>query len=441
MAATAKKTPTSAAPDAVVPRRWLMTVGVLLLLTWGAWWFVSLRQPAPHLLYGSPIGTTDRFTTIPSWSLVGLDFQHNYGGVNVWLHGGNPYRAMDNDPMNARYIYPPLTLAAFAWTGAFPAAAAIPVKLLRPNGEFTFFYSPKAVYVWLVVSVSICVLAAWRSRRAREQLQLPSLPLLLTAGATLISYPVMFELERGNCNVLPLLAIFSVVWLLQRPRSWAADFGIAACVVLATGIKAYPGIVILGLVALRHYRAALLAGGLLVALLAATWNAHLSWLQIVRELTTDDATSYYECAHSLAMHWQILWRDLHLAGLSKIPATPAVAAAVLLIVAQVCWRVLKSRSPANHAWPFLLWLTAMGTFVNKISIDYNLIFVPFALFALWDYRDRWWTHVVLFACVLWCQPFYLGFSGAALLLLKFLSVAAVGQLICHRIAREEMTTG
>jgi hypothetical protein len=441
MVAVSKKPSPPATVNAAAARRWLTTAGVLLLLTWGAWWFASLRQPAPHLLGGSPIGTTERFTTIPSWSLIGLDFQHNYGGVDAWLHGENPYRAMGNDPMNARYIYPPLTLGAFAWTGAFPISKAIPVRLLRPDGEFTFLYSLKAIYAWLVASVAICVLAAWRSWRARDQRKLSPLPLLLIAGATLLSYPVMFELERGNCNVLPLLAIVGVVGLLARPRSWAADFGLAACVVLAAGIKAYPGILILGLVALRHFRAALLAGGLLLALVAGTWSAHASWLGIMRELTADNATSYYEYAHSLAMHWRILWRDLHLAGLAQIPATPAVAAAVLVIVAQVSWRVFKSKTPANHAWPFLLWLTAMGTFVNKLSIDYNLIFVPFALFALWNARDRWWTHLVVLACALWCQPFYLGLSGATLLLLKFLSVAAVGQLICYRIVREEMATG
>ena len=54
------------------------------------------------------------------------------------------------------------------------------------------------------------------------------------------SYPAMFELERGNCNVLPLLAIVGIAQLLQRPRrTWATDAGIAACVAVAAGIKAF----------------------------------------------------------------------------------------------------------------------------------------------------------------------------------------------------------
>jgi len=417
--------------------RWTLLVGLALLLTWGAWWFASLRQPAPRLLYGSPIGTTDRFTTIPNWALIGIDFQHNYAGVSTWLRGGNPYRALDNDPMNARYVYPPLTLGAFSWTALFPESSALRVGFTNPEGEFTFLYAPKAVCVWLAASVGILLLACWRSGKTRDQLKLPPLSFLLLAGATLLSYPVMFELERGNCNVLPLLAILGVVWLLQRPHSWAADLGTAACVALAVGIKAYPGILLLGLLALRRYRATFLAVGLLLVLIAGTWGALALWVQTMRHLAAGELAGYNDYAHSLAMQWHVFWRDLHLPGVAEIPGTAAVGCAVLVIVGQVSWSVFKARSPVAYAWPLLLWLTAMGTFATKISIDYNLIYVPLALLSLWDFRDRWWTHLVVLASFLWCQPLYLGLGGATLLLLKFLSVATAGQLICHRIRRNE----
>ena len=101
--ASPKKTsapPINIAPN--YPGRWFTTAGVVLLVTWGAWWYVSLKQPVPTLLYGSPIGSPPGLTTIPSWSLTGLDFQHNCAGANAWLRGDNPYRTLDNDPVNTR---------------------------------------------------------------------------------------------------------------------------------------------------------------------------------------------------------------------------------------------------------------------------------------------------------------------------------------------------
>jgi hypothetical protein len=41
----------------------------------------------------------------------------------------------------------------------------------------------------------------------RDRLRLPGLPVPFILGAALLSYPGMFEIERGNCDVLPLLAV------------------------------------------------------------------------------------------------------------------------------------------------------------------------------------------------------------------------------------------
>ena len=375
---------------------------------------------------------------VPSWYLIGLDFQHNYAGVTTWLRGENPYKLMTNHPVDSRYVYPPLTLGAFIWTGAFPLSSAIPVTLRLGGAPIVFWITLKAVCEWPASMLIIVLAAVWWTWRMRWETALSPLPLVFIAGAALLSYPMVFEFERGNCNVLVLLATLALVLVLRRPASWGTDFGAALCIVVAIGIKAYPGLLIVGLVALKRYRAVALTAGLMALMIITLWPAFAGWSAAMRAMTTAEAASYVDYSHTIAMHWHIYWRDLHLPGVASIPATPAIGLCVLMLVLPVSWQVFRAASPLRWAWPYLLWLMAIATFVPRISIDYNLLFVPFALFAMWDSRDPWWAHVVVLACALWCQPLHIGISGVALLALKFVSVSAAGLLLRWRIAREQL---
>jgi hypothetical protein len=410
----------------------MKVAGLALLLAWGGWIAASFRTEIPALVGGSPMGGTERVTQVPAWVFWGLDFQHSYASAITWLSGGDPYRHLTNDPMNGRSVYPPLTLVAFAWVKLFPAASALPLTIGWQGQQVDFTYPRNAVYLWLAVSAGIFALVARQVVRSRADLGVPRLALPLVAGLLLTSYPVMFELERGNCNVLPLLGIVGVAIFAQRPRSWAADGAIAACVAVAAGIKAYPAILILGLLALRNFRAALLALGLIGVMVAASWPSWAAWWQVIRETTGPEmqAETYLDYSHSIAMHATLLARDLHLSPAAF--RTPVVAGLVLVSVTTVCWRLFRTRVSPAIAFPLLLWLAAMGTMVNKIAFDYGLIYLPCALLVLWSPGDRWWRQLLVLAVALWCQPFWLGVSGAPWLLVKCLGIVALGEMLCHR---------
>ena len=414
-------------------RPWpLGAAGGVLLAWWLLWWGVSLRQPVPHLVCEAPgIG---RFTTLPGWPLLGIDFQHNYAGAHAWLDGGDPYAAIADDPMNARYIYPPVTLAAFAWVRAFPREEALPVQFLQPTGPVTYRHPPGAVRAWMVAIVVLLAAGAVWSWRTRSTLGLSPLPLALVLGATLLSYPAMFELERGNCNVLPLLALLVAAAALRSGRGWGADLAAASAIALAAGIKAYPGLALLALVALRRHRAAALTVGFLLVGGAVLHGPLLAWAGVVRGLTAATVAGYTPFSHALGASWHLLWPDLGVPALGALPGTPAAATLVLLLIGAAGWHVYRAERRTDVAWPFLLWVVALGTFVSGISHDYNLIFVPLALLALWDARDPWWAQAIAGANLLWLQPLALGLGGAPLLLLKFTGTAAVGLLIRRRLA-------
>ena len=421
-------------PDRRRQRAWKLA-GLLLLLAWTGWWTASLTRPVPALWPGPPMSERQQITYLPIWSFVGVDFQHNYAAVNSWLDGHDPYVAIEDDPINTHYIYPPPALLAFAWAGLFPPASVHTlISIAGPNGLSEFPYCRPAVFLWMAAIVGITALAAWQSWRVRGRLHLPPLPLVFVLGATLISYPVMFELERGNCDVLPLLALaLLVVPALTWRHRLAGDLAVAAGVALAAGIKAYPGILLLGLLALRRHRAAAFAAGLLFLQVAAFWHPFAEWFAIIRADAGHSTTLFMDYSHSLLVHWQLGWTTLGVPALGRLPREAIVDLIVLAAVLAVSWRVFRARPDPAVAWPYLLWLTTMGTLVNVTAYDYSLLYLPLAVLAAWDARDSWRVHLCLAPAVIWWFPFSIGISGLPLLLLKVTGIFLVGVLVLRRL--------
>jgi hypothetical protein len=431
---SAPPAPRQPRPDPRGARWWLLAGGVLLG-AWAAWWGASLARPVPCLWPGPSLSDHDRLSYILIWPFVGIDFQHNYAAVNSWLDGHDPYLAIENDPMNGNYIYPPPTLLAFAWVGLFPPAS-VPtlLSIAGPHGVTEFPYCRPAVFLWMAGIVLIVAVAAWQSWGVRRRLGLPPLPFVFVLGATLLSYPVMFELERGNCDVLPLLALALLVLpaLAWRHRL-AGDLGVAAGVVLAVDIKAYPGILLLGLIACRRYRAAALGAGLLAVQVAAFWQPFREWFAIIRSDEGRSTTLFMDYSHSLLVHWQLAWATVGAPALGRLPREMVVDLLVLAAVLAVSWRVHRARPDPAVAWPYLLWLTTMGTMVNSTAYDYSLLYLPLAVLAAWDHRDPWRVQLCLLPALVWWLPFYIGLTGLPLLLLKVAGVFLVGGLVVRRL--------
>jgi len=107
---------------------------------------------------------------------------------------------------------------------------------------------------------------------------------------------------------------------------------------------------------------------------------------------------------------------------------------VLAVVLAVSWRVFRARPDSAVAWPYLLWLTTMGTLVNVTAYDYSLLYLPLAVLAAWDVRDSWRVHLCLAPAVAWWIPFSIGISGLPLPLLKVAGIFLVGVLVLRRLA-------
>ncbi|HUJ45277.1 MAG TPA: glycosyltransferase family 87 protein [Opitutaceae bacterium] len=415
------------------PRPWLVA-GIIILLIWAGWWTASvLAHPLPRLVSGSAVHPDRGITYILIWPFLGLDFHHNYAAVSSWLHGANPYLHISGDPMNQVYIYPPLTLVAFLWVAFFPPeSVSTRLAIPRPDGDFTFSICFPAIFLWMAAIVVIVGFAAWHSWRVRQRLGLPPLPLPFLWAAALISYPVMFELERGNCNVLPLLGIAVLVLALGSRQRLAGDVVAGLSAAAATGIKPYAVILFLGLVALRRYRAAGVGLGAFALLVLALRSLFVPWFEIFRSSAQLQTAGYMDFSHSLVVHWPLMWTDLGLPAVARVPAVPVVGGLVLLVILWVSWRMFRSRPAPALAWPYLLWLTTMATLFSSVAHDYGLLCLPLAVLAAWDRRDSWRTQLCVLPMLLWWQPLYIGLSGLPWLLIKVASILLIGQLVVRR---------
>lgn len=382
----------------------LGALGVVLLVLWGGWWVESLRRDR---LVGS------ERTWVPALPFLSSDFKVSLDHVaRVRAAGLDPYAA---DWICLRYPYPPLVTWSFAWV--------------------TPLSTPTAAVVWTAGLFAIFAGGTLTACSVRRRLGLVPIPYSTALAAVLFSSPVILALERGQCDalVVPLLALGA--WLLGRNSS-RADWGGGAVFALAAWVKYYPGIALLGLFAFRRWRAvagfavAAFAVGLAdpTGVLRALANARYASPPGVPRWPSDILTF----SHSLSAYWRPLWVGTPLNGLGRIPGMVAAAALLLPFLGWVSFRVARSEDATRLAFPLTLWLVAAGTFLPPAAGDYNLIFLPLAIIAVWDARDRPAVHMLMALVLLALQPFAFTVSGRILLLCKVAGIVATGLSLTRR---------
>jgi hypothetical protein len=394
-------TPTPA-PSRRRTRNIATLVAAAMLILWTIWWCITANDG--RLLFGQR-------TWVPAFQTIGLDFLHNDLAVRHLLGGGNPYLELFGDPMGIPYNYAPVVLLLFAWCGVVPLVPA--------------------VLTWITAIAAMMAVAAAYSTRVRSHLTQSRLPALVAVAAILWCTGTIFSMERGNCDVLVVLALLLACVALRKPSA-ARDAAAGICIALATLIKVYPAIAIFGLLALRRRRAAIAAiiAGLLIS--AATPRATLQWLDNVRVDAQHHHVGLVTHAHTLSGMLDDIIVSTTAVDLAKA-RTAAMILASLLLLPLIIW-VSRAifQSDARHAiaWPYLLWLTQAGTFWSPISYDYKLLFLPLAMLTLWQRRDPWYAHALLVPFLLYWQPLRLPFLSPALLLaIKFAALIGIAILL------------
>lgn len=389
-------------------RRAVDALCVAAIVAWLLWWVDGLRRMA---LYG----IDKSWFRIPG---LGADFWTESDlFARVWVEGGDPY--LNEDRL---FHYPPLVLRLFWWVDYFD--------------PFT------ACKIWVGILGVIIVagtVVACRSRRAlgiREFSPLHALPLVLFNSA------VVFEMERANWDFISLAALLVALPLL-KPRRAPLDFVAGCLLAVCPWVKIYPGLLGLGLLALRRWHAfagfAVACVGMLIAFWGETIRSlHIIKLamQIVRRLGWLGG-EYPPWVHSLSMAWlRILDVTIGRTRGEKIIGYTAWAVALVVVLPLLGWvgmRLYRTKrsAPVTYAW--LLWVLAVSSFVPDIANDYSLSFLPLAAIAASSFRDPPLVRVGLVLLAIWWQPFSLPIPGPVMLAIKLLGVVAVGKSIVTRV--------
>ena len=401
--------------------------GTMLLLLWLAFWIESFGRG--QLMFA-------RDVSFPAWYFIGLDFMHNFLGSRAWMSGLNPY-VDDIGDVRGPYAYPPVVLPMFAWCYVVPFALA--------------------AALW---AAFIALTIAWAARivqGVRVAARLPFLSLVLATVLILWSMPAMFAMERGNSDALVLLGMIGAALVWRRKPSWANDAIIGGCIALAAWVKVYP-LVLFGVLVLAGRWRALALGLVIFAVVGLvpldytkgffeasrhaqaqrtdTVGAAVDWLkrQPVRKIRLEYAHIEFS-SHSLTSYWPRLWMSQGILFLHRIPGLIGAGVCLFPLGAWVAWRFWRSPRRDEWVFPFMLWVASLVTFWMPVAYDYNLYFLPLAMWAVWDHRDGLVSNLAFLAGALWWQPLELPepFSPPALLFIKLASLVVTGQALVRRL--------
>lgn len=395
------------------PKSLLLAACWVFLVLWGVWWCCSVHRQelaaGPRMWFQPPA--------------FGVDFYHHVDRPSrIWWDGGDPYADQEYF-----FAYPPSVMRIFSW-----------VNYLTPR---------TALSIWLLVMTAIIAAAAWATSRSRRRLSLSKIPPIAAIVLILFSTPVLFAMERGQYDPLILLFILAALPLLRHPSKWA-QFAAGAVLCLAPWAKVYPGLLVVGLVGMRRWRAlaAFVVVGIALCLVNFAEMRQFLVNNAIHIRKTEDFALAFPggpCAwnHPLALVWASLWLGTKLSWLALIPGKIAAAALLLPPLAWVTYHVYRSPGRAALAYPYFLWIMALATFVPPVSNDYNLCFLPLAVLAAWDRRDPLLVHVAIALLFLWWQPVGMSIHGKAVFGIKLLGLLALAVSLVERACEQARMAG
>jgi len=276
-------------------------------------------------------------------------------------------------------------------------------NILAPVKAGTPYASPLSVYfpftfvpLWLVRGLpgpllyvalvgTLVAVSLWWVGRGLPALPAFQRPVALVVLA-LLTYPVLFCIDRGNLEILVFAALCGFLWCLQHERWLAAAAWLAA----ATAMKAYPGVFVVLLLARRQYRAvgvyaaltlllsigsaALFPGGVEGSFSQLSRNlSHFNAGYIVGNLGLPFNSSYFGLLKlgNLA---------LHLVPRESVGALVLPYAVLCLLAFAALAALLIYRGGA--LWQHVALLTFVMLLFPQVSFDYKLVhlLLPLALF-------------------------------------------------------------
>lgn len=274
--------------------------------------------------------------------------------------------------------------------------------------------------------------------RWRAKLGLEDIPTSLGVAALLFSTPVLFALERSNYDLLVVPLVATAAFLLRKDDA-TRDVLIGMFLAIAVWAKIYPGLLLLGLLALKRWRASAWLATFCVFIALSDVPELIKFMaNIQREMqVAKDLARFVHDIHPWNHPLGIVWPDLWArTPLALIPGAIGAALVIGTLSAWVSWNIYQSPAREHLAFPYLFWIVAAATFVPAVSNDYNLAPLPLAILALWTWRYGWPIHVGLLLLFLWWQPVALPIPGRMIMLIKLGGLTTVAAMLVQQAKRK-----
>ena len=390
-------------------RRMLLVVCSIMIACWWIWWAFNIeqRQLIGHAHLWVPT----------NWGLgIGCDFyNHVDHPARIWWNEGDPYA----DRVKF-FPYPPSEMRLFFWVN---------------------YFSPRtALTIWLIAMAAILAAAARKASLWRRRLDLEEIPPVVAVALILFSFPALFAIERGQIDPLSLLFLLAALPLLHHSSKWSSYLaGVLLC--LTPWVKAYPGLIFIGLIGLKRWRAlaAFCFTGMVIAayfLFTGEMQNFLAnnaeHIQRAENLALAMSGTLHPWTHPLSTGLASLWLGTKFGGLGLLPAKMLSGTLLLSALAWVTYHIYKCPEKQNLTYPYLLWIISLATFFPPISNDYNLVFLPLAVIAVWSRHDPVPVQAAMASLLIWWQPFLLPINGNLLLGIKVIGLGAVAVCLVIR---------
>jgi hypothetical protein len=278
----------------------------------------------------------------------------------------------------------------------------------------------------------------------------------LATALVLLSTPVIFAMERGNCDVIVLLML-AMAALTMKKKTAIGDCAAGILLAIAMWTKIYPGLAVLGLLPLRRLRVFewSVAAGLVIGLVPYSATRDFfhneqyrsGFVSSAANLRQDPGRAqsgqlYYPpleaVSHSLPIYWRTFWTGYP--AIQHIPGMIGMALILGPMIGWVAWKVYRAKTRDGVTWIFLLWITLAATFWMPVSYDYNLIYLPILALAVVSWRGGLLPMLLVLPVCLYLQPFTLPISLPLLLLFKLMALLGLGIFVARHAGLRKCPT-
>jgi Glycosyltransferase family 87 len=290
---------------------------------------------------------------IPRLNPVGADLHNILQYCRIWwIHGVSPYA-------DATLYYPPLAIILF-----------LPLIFC----SYKTAYCIVSVLTLLCFILSVAVFPPLISKK-RDSISPYTVFFVLTG---LTSYGLIFELERGQWNVIAMTCGVAACYFFLQGKRWAA-YGLLS---LGITLKVYPLIYIIflldtGATWKKNILRILCFGIINAALLFVLgWNMFADFFALISENV--ELPYVWVGNHSLRAFSMLIGKvapQFQFLALFAMSIMVIVTLAAILLLVTLAWR-----SGDNHKWLALLSVSTIGAcLIPSVSHDYKLSLVPFAV--------------------------------------------------------------